>query len=106
MEDEFEGLEMVTDHPLVGESQSNGAVENAIRRLQGQVRTLKLPTEHHLAENTDVKPHVWHWMVEYAADTFNRYNVSEDGIIEEKVKGLRMKCTSGRFLRECVLPRH
>ena len=29
-------------HSAVGESQSNGAVENAVKRFQGQLRTLKL----------------------------------------------------------------
>lgn len=37
MDDEFECLDVVLEHSPVGESQANGAVEDAVKRLQWQI---------------------------------------------------------------------
>ena len=33
------------EHSPVGDSQSNGSIENAVRKVQGQIRVLKLQLE-------------------------------------------------------------
>ena len=35
------------EHSPVGDSQSNGSIENAIRKVEGQIRLLKLQLENH-----------------------------------------------------------
>ena len=84
MNDKVEVVEVVPEHSPVGESRSNGAAENAIKRLQGQLRTFKLVLAHHMGQNAETRPNVWHRMVEFAADTFNRHRVGEDGVTPYK----------------------
>ena len=71
--DEIAGVDVVLAHSLVGGSLSNGAVENAIKRLQGQLGTLKLVAGGHMKRGLDIEPNVWHWMVEFVADTCGRH---------------------------------
>ena len=39
---EIDDVNVVVENPPVGESQSNGAVENATERLPGQIRIVKM----------------------------------------------------------------
>ena len=90
MEDEIEigTFPMVIENFPVGESQSNGAVENAIRRVQGQIRIVKIATEEAKGKKIPADPAVWQWLVEHCADTFNRYRVGTDGATPYKrIKG-------------------
>ena len=57
----------------VGESQSNGAVENAIKRVQGQLRTLKLATEKRIRKRITSEHPAFAWLLEWAATILNRY---------------------------------
>ena len=70
---------MTPEESPVGESKSNGAIENAIRNVQGQVRTLKLMLEERykvrIGENHMVLP----WLVKYAGVLINICRVGQDG---------------------------
>ena len=57
----------------VGESQSNGAVENAIKRIQGQLRTLKFATEKHVKKRITSQHPAFGWLLEWTATILNRY---------------------------------
>ena len=88
LDDEIEGLEIIPEHSPVGESQRNGAVENAMKRLHRHIRTIKLPLEHSLGEKFDVGPDLWHWLVECAANMFNRFRIGADGVtLYKMIKG-------------------
>ena len=63
---------------------SNGAVENAIKRLQGQTCTIKMSRDHVLHETADMTHNIWHWSVEHAIVTFKRYKIGENGVTPHK----------------------
>ena len=75
---------VVPEHSPVGESKSNGAVENASKRVQGQMRTLRLAIEESTGRNIDIDLNIWQWLAECAADTCNRHKVGHDGLTAYK----------------------
>ena len=95
---------IVLEESPVGESKSNGAIENAIQQVQGQVRTLKDSLEARLgarlAEDSTLIP----WLVTHAARTINRYHVGQDGLTAyRRWKGKAFR-RSGRVWRISPLP--
>ena len=60
---------MVIQKSPVGESAANGKVENAIQRLQDQIRAIKLDVE--INANTRINPDqpAWPWFIEFVAPT-------------------------------------
>ena len=69
----------------VGEHQSNGAVENAIKRVQGQIRTVRDALESRIGERIRGDDNVFTWLVRNAAASMNRYQVGVMG--EHHMKG-------------------
>ena len=69
----------VPRHSPVGESQSNGRVENAIKRVQEQVRAFydQLKARTGLSLGTDHP--IFEWMVEWAATTLTRFVIRGGG---------------------------
>ena len=63
----------------VGESQSNGAIENAVKRVQGQLRTLKLALEKRMMKRINSEHPAFAWLIECAATILNRYVKGESG---------------------------
>ena len=63
----------------VGDSQSNGRVENAIRRVQAGIRTLKHATEAEIKTAVSTGHPLFPWLVEWAADLLTRYSVNGSG---------------------------
>ena len=85
------GVTTPIDSP-VRESQSNGAVEQAVRRWQGQLRTIK----GHYEENMGIKLPVAHplmgWLVLWAGEILLKYKVRESGrTAYENMTGHRVK---------------
>lgn len=69
-------------------------MENAVRRIHGQMRIVTVFVEHALGETLDMNPNSWHLLVEYGPDIFNMYKLREHGALPYKrLKG-----------REAVLP--
>ena len=60
---EVEPTDVVTDNSRVGESKANGAVEKAIKRIQGQARTVRTATEEALGIKLAPTPDDWQWLV-------------------------------------------
>ena len=60
---------LTAEHPQVGESQANGAVESTIKKLKGQMGTSKLFPEKQLEHNIEEDHSRWEWMVEFCTDT-------------------------------------
>ena len=70
------------------ESKSNGRAENAVRRVEEQVRTMKMALEASIREELDVHHPVFAWLVEHAADVLVKCAVGRDGRTPfEMVKG-------------------
>ena len=76
----------------VRESKANGAVENAVRRWQGQFRIVKSHIECELGGGIPREHDVLQWMAVWAAGLLNRVPVHSHGrTVFEYVTGHRMK---------------
>ena len=80
----------VLEHSKVYNSKSNGRAENAVRRVEEQVRTMKLALESAIRTELDVHHPVFAWLVEHAADVLVKCAVGRDGRTPyERTKGKR-----------------
>ena len=70
----------VKEHSPVGESQSNGAVESAIKSVQGQIRTLKLDLESNMGKQLLRESDIMPWLIEWAGKLITRYRVTATGL--------------------------
>ena len=87
-DDGGDGNSILIENSIVGESKSNGVVENASKRLQGQIHILRLILEEIVGMNVDLDPNIWQWMIEFAIDKFNRRKVGQDELTPyERIKG-------------------
>ena len=78
----------VPRHSPVGESQSNGRVENAIRRVQEQVRAFSDQLKARTGVSLGTDHPVFEWLVEWAATTLTRFVIRGDGKTSyEKIGG-------------------
>ena len=69
------GGEVILENRPVGEPQSNGFVENAIREVQNQVRKLKNQLELNSASEISSKSPIVPWLVRYAAQTIHSFKI-------------------------------
>ena len=61
------------------DSKSNGRAEGAVRRLESQVRTLKIATERNMGVVMDVHSPIFAGLVEHSADVLTKCSVGGDG---------------------------
>ena len=86
---------MFLEDSPVGESQSNGVVENAVGRVQGQTRTIRFTFEGEIPLKIEPDVDIWLWMIEFGADIFNRCRTGIGGrtpcmiVKKEEVLALR-----------------
>jgi len=81
----------------VGESQSNGEVENEIKMIQAQFRTVRAQTENNYMEILPETHNSLPWMVRHSAEQRFRFNVGHDG------RTPRQRIKGKRFTREMCL---
>ena len=82
----------------VGEHQSNGVIENAIGRVQGQIRTVRDALESRIGERVKGNDGVFTWLVRNAAASMNRYQVGSDGrTAHERLRGRRFRRDMAEF---------
>ena len=80
-EDDFQELrggQVVMQHLSVIESAANGVIENAIQRMQGQVRQIKLDLDMNIKAKIKQSQTKKRWLIEYAAQTQVFWSISED----------------------------
>ena len=70
--------EIILRNSPVGESQSNGVIEKAVRDIEDQVRTLKGAAEDRLNTRIGVKSPLFTWLVEHAAWLYNNCHEGKD----------------------------
>ena len=96
------GVHVVPEESPIGESQSNGEVEGAVRMIQAQVRTMRLALQSRYDTVIGEDHPIVAWLVAEAADSINRFQIGADG------KARRERVTGKRWLRktadfgECV----
>ena len=71
--------ETVPKNSQVGESQANGEAENAIKRLQEQIRTIKDDLEAKTSLDIEMSHLIMPWLIEWAGIVLNRYMIYKDG---------------------------
>ena len=59
--------QVASEHPPSYDSQSNGSIENAVKQVQGHLRTLKFSLEMRVKASVPATHAVVSWMVEHAA---------------------------------------
>ena len=62
-----------------GESECNGRVENAIRRVQEKIRTLRHQLEHNIKTRVPDDSPIMAWLIRWAAELLSKYAVGDDG---------------------------
>ena len=70
---------IIPSNSPVGESESNGRVENAIRRVQEKIRALRHHVEANIKCQTFEGAFVMAWMVRWSAELISKYVVGDDG---------------------------
>ena len=78
------------DQSRVGDSDSNGKIERAIRKLKGLIRTLRSALETELGHKLNIDSPIMPWLVRHAAYLITRSEVKEDGKTAlQRMKGRR-----------------
>ena len=86
-------IDLGHEHSAVGESQSNGGAENAVKQVQGQIRVLRDGLEARYQTQVDPEHPILPWLVRYSVCPINRSRVGEDGrtswerITDKKFRG-------------------
>ena len=84
--------DIVMEESPVGESASNGSIENAVRNVQGQVRSMRDALETRYQIKINGESSCIPWMVRHAANLISRYQVGMDGrTAYERWKGKKYK---------------
>ena len=82
----------ILENSPVGESQSNGVVERAVRTITTQIRIMRLALQSQVGVNFSCLHPVTAWLVNHAADVINKFKVGYDGKTSyERVKGKPFK---------------
>ena len=63
----------------VGESQSNGMVERAVRSTKGQIRTLRLALMKRISQKVPPRHPTMAWMTPHAGELISKYQKNKDG---------------------------
>lgn len=87
-----EGTEIALETSPVGESQANGAAEQAVQEVKGLIRTLKAMLDDRAGVEVTVAHPVYPFLVEHAGTLLSKYKVYSDGkTAYERVTG-RKSC--------------
>ena len=73
------GVDIQMSESPVDEHQANGVIENAVREVQEQVRTMRLAMERRYDMKLSENHPIWPWIIIEAAAQINRYRVGQDG---------------------------
>ena len=96
-------MEIIPEESPAYEHQANGAVDNAVKRIGEQVRTMKLALEKRYGVRVEKEHMILPWMIRYAANILSWYKIGRDGkTCYERLKGRKYHRGVAEF-GECVL---
>ena len=72
------GRTICTNSP-VGESESNGRAENAVKRVQVKFRALRSDLEEKLGTKIDMNKPFGSWLIRWAGEVLTKYTKGDDG---------------------------
>ena len=92
------GSRTVPVNSPVGDSKSNGRVENSIKRIQGMIRTLRHCLESKIGIRVSRGHPLYPWIIEWAADLITRYQVGSDGLTAvQRIRGAKSARAIAQF---------
>ena len=90
--------QVLHDHPAVGDTQSDGSIENGVKTVMGQLRTMRAALERKLACKIPLDHLVMAWMTTYAVQLLSRFQVGHDGHTpHERLRGKPFKVALPEF---------
>ena len=96
------GNQIMCEHSPVGDSKSDGEIENAVQEIQGQFRSIKGDLESSYGNKVPPEHPSLPWLVTHAAMCVFRYKVGPDGrTAYHRLKGKRFDRNVVKF-GECV----
>ena len=97
----------VPTHSAVGDSKGNGDVESAVKRIRGQLRTMKDALEAKLKHKFEYKHGLFDWMIIWSAGLVTRYSKKESGkSAYEDIRGKESSTPIAEFgERICFMPK-
>ena len=82
--------EVITEDTPVGDHQSNGGIENAVKNIRGMIRTVRDAVEESMGEPIKDDSVLMPWLVEHAANLVTVCQVGRDGRTpHERLRGKR-----------------
>ncbi len=94
--------ETIPEHSPVGEHQSNGIAERAVRTVKDQIRTLKSALDARLGKRVPPEATILLWLIEYSGILLSRFAVGQDGkTAYQRIKGRTCSRPMAEF-GECV----
>ena len=90
-----EGVEVMLEESVEGESETNGAVENAIKDVTGMIRTIIGHIERDAKYRVEVTDNIFSWVAEHAGNLITHFRIGADGLTP--YQRLRGKKSSVRF---------
>ena len=75
----YDGVEAISRESPVGDHQSNGAIESAVRTLKAQMRTTRFAIEAKLGRSLKSDDVLLTWIPTFAGDTIARFRKDVDG---------------------------
>lgn len=95
-------IDLVMEETLVGDSQSGGMFENAVKRMQGNARTYKLAVEQRLGLHIPEDHPIMSWLIRHSTANDNRFHVGKDGMTAlRRLRGRNFRRKIVEFA-ECV----
>ena len=80
--------ETIPEHSPIGEHQSNGIAERAVRTVKDQIRTLKSALDARLGKRVPPEATVLLWLIEYSGVLLSRFAIGKDGkTAYQRIKG-------------------
>ena len=95
-------IEMIQEETPVGDSQSGGSIENAVKQVQGTTRSYKIALETNLNADMPEEHEIMPWVIKHAAANGNRFHMGKDGMTAtRRLKGRNFRKEIAE-MGECV----
>ena len=101
---------VILENSPVGESQSNGSVEHAIKEVQQQIRKLKMQLEQNMAQKISNDSPIWPWIIQYAAQVIHTFKIhkgigeGENGAVSQSATAMH-SVLHAALCKCCASPR-
>ena len=77
------GVEVIPQGPLEGDHMANGRVENGLREVEQQCRTLRISAEHNTGVRISDDSPLLSWLLRFAAQVMNKMSFGKGGKTSE-----------------------